>query len=143
MSSKGYLLCVSLFINRLLYPKQRFCACLSFSKYISSRTDTLHLTGRQVYFGSGIGRHSDRYLYITADTLPTAFYNAVRRPVACRHTFESFDGIVRFENDMPKSRNRLIGTYSRKIFVTPRQQVSEQHHMVGTVHRRISSVTVP
>lgn len=96
--------------------------------------------GGQVDFGGGVGRDDDSPLDAFAGTVPVALDGAADRAVGAVDTVEAFD---ESGAELYLAVARLEGADAGEVFVFPDEQVAEQHHVVGAVHRGVTRIAVP
>ena len=98
-----------------------------------------------------VARHVDvrrgvgRYLHMPVETamflFPTTHNLAVNRGVTGIDLVDLVDGEIRRHLDV--SETQITDTDAGNVFIEPREQVAEQHHVVAAVHRGRGGVAVP
>ena len=96
--------------------------------------------GRQVDFGGGVGRDDNGPLDALAGTAPVALDGATDGAVGAIDAVQAFD---EGGAELYLTVAGLEGADASEVFVFPDEQVAEQHHVVGTVHRGVAGVAVP
>ena len=77
---------------------------------------------------------------MVARAAPVAFDAAADRVVGAVYKVQTLDGIWLQLNLFVA---RFEGSDAAEVFVFPEDEVAEEHHMVGGVHRRVGGVAVP